>query len=108
REQLLERLDEVNDRIREETARVDGELRSMDRQLAWKVLQMHQKEFQKRWSQPEVADWLDAAGEYLERHLHQWVAAENDSDEEPKAPETPPPAVSEPRLGEFQAKIVKT
>lgn len=107
REQLLERLDEVNDRIREENARVETELRTMDRRLAWKVLQSHQKEFQKRWAQPEVADWLDAAGEYLERHLHQWVAAENESEDE-KALETPPPAVSEPRLGEFQAKIVKT
>lgn len=108
REQLLERLDEVNDRIREENARIDSELRTMDRRLAWKVLQVHQKEFLKKWGQPEVADWLDAAGEYVERHLHQWVAAENDSDDEPKAPETPPPAISEPRLGEFQAKIVKT
>ncbi len=108
REQLLERLDEVNDRIREEQARVEAELRTMDRQLAWKVLQLHQKEFARKWSQPEVADWLDAAGEYLERHLHQWVAADSDSDDDPKASETPPPAVEEPRLGEFQAKIVKT
>ncbi len=108
REQLLERLDEVNDRIREENARIDGELRTMDRKLAWKVLQMHQKEFQKKWVQPEVADWLDAAGEYVERHLHQWVAADSEVDDEAKAPETPPPALTEPRLGEFMAKIVKT
>ncbi|MFY9342452.1 MAG: AAA family ATPase, partial [Planctomycetota bacterium] len=108
REQLLERLDEVNDRIREEQARVDTELRTMDRHLAWKVLQVHQKEFQAKWNQPEVADWLDAAGEYVERHLHQWVAADNDSDDDSKLLETPPPAISEPRLGEFQAKIVKT
>jgi predicted ATP-dependent protease len=107
REQLLERLDEVNERIRQEHARVDGELRGMDRQLAWKVVQVHQKEFLKRWQQPEVADWIDAAGEYLERHLHQWVAAETDGDDD-KANETPPPAVSEPRLGEFHVKIVKT
>lgn len=108
REQLVERLDEVNDRIREEQARVEAELRAMDRQLAWKVLQLHQKEFQRRWNQPEVADWLDAAGEYLERHLHQWVAADNESDEEPTAHDTPPPPLSEPRLGEFHARIVKT
>lgn len=107
REQLLERLDEVNDRIREEQARVDGELRTMDRQLAWKVLQLHQKEFQRRWTQPEVADWLDAAGEYLERHLHQWVAADGDGEEEGGALDAPPP-VAEPRLGEFHARIVKT
>ena len=87
---------------------VEAELRAMDRQLAWKVLQLHQKEFQRRWNQPEVADWLDAAGEYLERHLHQWVAADNESDEEPTAHDTPPPPLSEPRLGEFHARIVKT
>ncbi|MBL8753448.1 MAG: AAA family ATPase [Planctomycetes bacterium] len=108
REQLLERLDEVNDRIREENARIENELRTMDRQLAWKVLQLHQKEFQKRWGQPEVADWLDAAGEYLERHLHQWVAADDGGEDESKALETPPPPVGEPRLGEFMAKVVKT
>jgi predicted ATP-dependent protease len=108
REQLLERLDEVNDRIREENARIENELRTMDRQLAWKVLQLHQKEFQKKWTQPEVADWLDAAGEYLERHLHQWVAADDGGEDDQKALETPPPPVGEPRLGEFMAKVIKT
>jgi ATP-dependent Lon protease len=106
REQLLERLDEVNERIREEQARVDGELRTMDRQLAWKVLQAHSKDFQRRWPQPEVADWLDAAGEFVEQHLGQFVGAESDGDDEGK-PAEPPPAAA-PRLGEFQAKIVKT
>ena len=43
REQLMERLDEVSDRIREEFMRSEGELRGMDRRLAWKVLQSHQK-----------------------------------------------------------------
>lgn len=107
REQLLERLDEVNERIREEQARVDGELRTMDRRLAWQVFQAHGRDFLRKWSQPEVADWMDAAGEYVERHLHQWVAPDTDGDED-KAGETPPPTASEPRLGEFQARIVKT
>ncbi len=106
REQLLERLDEVNDRIRAEQARIDGELRTMDRQLAWRVLQTHSKDFVKRWPQPEVADWLDSAGEFVERHLHRWVGAETDGDDDGK--EAPPSAASEPRLGEFTAKVVKT
>ena len=59
REQLLERLDEVSDRVREEIVRVEHELRTMDRQLASKVLSTHCREFVKRWPQPEVADWLD-------------------------------------------------
>jgi predicted ATP-dependent protease len=107
REQLLERLSEVSDRIREEQARVDGELRTMDRRLCWKVLQAHQKEFQRRWPQPEVADWLDLAGEFVERHLPQFVDGDQDGDDD-KPVEAPPPAASTPRLGEFQAKIVKT
>jgi ATP-dependent Lon protease len=107
REQLLERLDEVSDRIREEQARVDGELRTMDRQLTWKVLQAHQKEFQRRWPQPEVADWLDQAGEFVEQHLPQFVDADHDGEDD-KPVEAPPPAATSPRLGEFRAKILKT
>lgn len=108
REQLLERLEEVNDRIRLEQARIDGELRTMDRQLAWKVLRAHQKQFQLRWPQPEVADWLDAAGEFVEQHLQQFVGVEPEGDEEPKGGEALPPSTAVPRLGEFMVKIVKT
>ena len=108
REQLLERLDEVNDRMREEQARIDGELRTMDRQLAWKVLQAHSKAFQKRWPQPEIADWLDAADEWVEQHLNQFVGVEGDGDDESKPTQVPPPAATAPRLQEFAAKIVKT
>lgn len=110
RDQLLERLDEVNERIQEEQARIDGELRAMDRQLAWKVLRAHQKEFVKRWPQPEVADWLDAAGEFVERHLSQFVALELDLDEETKGEDEKPEQErdNQPKFVEFQAKIVKT
>jgi len=108
REQLLERLDEVNERIREEQARVAGELRQMDRQLAWKVLQTHSGEFVRRWPQPEVADWLDAAGEFVERHLGQFVAQEADGEDEAKETGPAPPPPDAPKSVEFQAKIVKT
>jgi predicted ATP-dependent protease len=111
REQLLERLDEVNERVQEEQTRVDSELRTMDRQLAWKVLRAHQKEFVKRWPQPEVADWLDAAGEFVERHLSQFVALELDLDEDVKGEEAKPAEQeqdNQPKFVEFQAKIVKT
>ena len=111
REQLLERLDEVNERVREEQARVASELRQMDRQLAWKVLQAHSKAFLRRWPQPEVADWVDAAGEFVERHLQQFIALDTETDEEPKSAEVPPPpktADDQPKFAEFQAKVVKT
>ena len=107
REQLLERLDEVSDRVREEGVRVESELRMMDRQLAWKVLQAQQKEFVRRWPQPEVADWLDVAGEYLERHLHLFVGTEVELEDETKIIDLMP-TTAEPRLGEFQSQVVKT
>jgi len=108
REQLLERLDEVNERVREEQARVGAEVRAMDRQLAWKVLQAHTKDFLKRWPQAEVADWLDAAGEFVERHLQRFVAIETGFEDESKPNETSEPPMPEIRFAEFQAKIVKT
>ena len=108
REQLLERLDEVNDRMREEQARIDSEVRTMDRQLAWRVLLAHSKDFQKRWPPPEIADWLDAAGEWVEQHLNQFVGVEVDGDDESKPTDAPPAAAVPPRLQEFAAKIVKT
>jgi len=107
REQLLERLDEVSDRIREELVRSENELRGMDHRLAWKVLQSHHKEFTKKWPHPEVADWLDAAGEFIERNLHQFVGTEVELEDETKVLELLP-AAGEPRLGEFHSQVVKT
>lgn len=106
REQLLERLDEVSDRVREEFLRSEGELRSMDHRLAWKVLQSHQKDFVKKWPQPEVADWLDQAGEFIERNLHEFVGTEVELEDESKVLELLP--TDEPRLGEFHSQVVKT
>jgi len=108
REQLLERLDEVNQRIREEQTRVESELSAMDRQLAWRVLQAQTKEFLRRWPQPEVADWMDAAGEFVERHLAQFISVETNIDEEHKLSEVPAAPPGEARFPEFASKIVKT
>lgn len=107
RSQLLDRLEEVNDRVRAEHSRVAGELREMDCKVAWNVLRAHTREFIKRWPQREVADWLDAAGEFIERHLHQFVGAEElvDEDGEPVEP------VSEAGPGTFpgfRAAVAKT
>lgn len=109
REQLLERLAEVNERVQEEQARVAGELRAMDRQLAWKVLQSHTRDFLRRWPEPEVADWIDSAGEFVERHLPQFVGIDSDADDEKDFDKAPPPPGEEgPKFVEFLAKIVKT
>ncbi|MBK8098463.1 MAG: AAA family ATPase [Planctomycetes bacterium] len=114
RDQLIERLEEVSLRVQAERRRMDGELRDMERRLAWKVLQAHGKEFRTRWPQHEVADWLDAAGEHIERHLRQFVAVDDevedgqgkDDGKEAAAAGEPP---TEPlRLFEFGAQILKT
>ncbi|MEC8253699.1 MAG: AAA family ATPase [Planctomycetota bacterium] len=107
REQLIERLDEVSERIREEFSRAEQEVRAMDRGLAWKVLQNHQKDFVRRWPQPEVADWLDAAREFIERNLHEFIGTEVELEDETTAFELMP-ETAEPRLGEFQSQVVKT
>lgn len=107
RDQLIERLDEVSERIREEFSRAEEEVRAMDRQLAWKVLQNHQKDFVRKWPQPEVADWLDAAREFIERNLHPFVGTEVELEDETTAFELMP-QTAEPRLGEFHAQVVKT
>jgi hypothetical protein len=107
REQLLERLDEVNQRVRAEKIRVDGEVRAMDRQVAWKVLQQHANDFRRRWPQPEIANWLDMAGEFVERNLHRFVGVDVD-DEEGKSVDAPVRVADGLRFAEFEAKIVKT
>ncbi len=108
REHLLERMLEVHERLREELVRSMEELRTMDRQLAWKVLKSYQESFVRRWPQPEVADWVDAAGEFIERNLHQFIASDEELEAEGGGVAVVPDAGEEPRLGEFDSQVVKT
>lgn len=111
REQLLERLEEVLERVRAEAARTAFELRRMDRQHAWKVLAAHSREFGKRWPDSGVADWLDAAGEFVEQHLQRFVADESEGAADGGAGERSAgvtDADGGPMLREFVAKVVKT
>jgi predicted ATP-dependent protease len=107
REQLLERLEEVTDRVRAEQQRMATDLREMDQRLAWHVLASRLKDFQRRWPSVQVADWIDAAGEWIERHLRSWLGAGIDDSEEPDGDEGPP-APGEVRVAEFQAQVVKS
>lgn len=107
REQLLERLEEVTERVRAERRRVFAELREMEQRLAWHVLTSQLKDFRARWPQVQVADWLDAAGEWIERHLRQWLdSSVDDSEDSPE--QLPEPRPTEARVVEFQAQVVKT
>lgn len=112
REQLVERLEEISERVREELRRMQRELRDMDRNLAFRVLQNQGRDFRQRWPQPEVADWLDMAGEFIERNLKDWMAVAGlDDDEAAKDKEAEaeaPPAAPEPRFVEFTAQVVKS
>jgi predicted ATP-dependent protease len=107
REQLVERLEEVSERMRGERRRVAMELREMDQRLAWLVMQSHQKDFCKRWTAPQVADWLDAAGEYIERHLRSWADTQAD-DRDDAGDGAVPARGGDERVPEFLAQVVKT
>jgi ATP-dependent Lon protease len=107
REQLLERLEEVTERVRQERRRMASELREMEQRLSWHVLASHLKDFRQRWPELQVADWLDSAGEWIERHLRQWLDAVADDTEEQQE-EVEAPRDREGRVHEFQAQIVKT
>lgn len=107
REQLLDRLEEVNDRVREEHARVAREMREMDRKLAWNVWSANTADFMERWPQREVADWLDAAGEFVERHLSRFLgSSDEDGEEESALPDAGAPP--EGSVFDFAAAVVKT
>lgn len=113
REQLLERLEEVSERVHAERRRAETDLREMDLRLARRVLGSQTRAFAQRWPQPEVADWLDTASEFVEGHLRAWVDAGGDGDEEPTthggSEIAYAPAVAPERgLLEFSAHVVKT
>jgi predicted ATP-dependent protease len=107
REQMLERLEEVSTRVQQERRRLETDLREMDMRLAWKVLQTHTREFRDRWPQREVADWLDLAGEHIERDLRGFVDHVADDDDEPPK-ESRLPTLADPRSLEFAVQVIKT
>jgi predicted ATP-dependent protease len=109
RDQLVERLEEVGNRVQQERRRLQTDLREMDMRLAWKVLLTHTKEFRARWPQPEVAEWLDRAGERIERDLRGFVDHVDDSDDEAAAkPSGNLPTLADPHSLEFAVQIIKT
>ncbi len=114
RDQLVERLEEVGERIFSERQRVEETLRQMDLDVARRVLSRYVKDFTERWPGTEVADWLDAAAEYIEAHLRQWTGDAADVDEEAASAHEEGDAqslhgvVNQDALHEFSAHIVKT
>jgi lon-related putative ATP-dependent protease len=106
RDELVERLQEVSDRVHEEQRRLKRELREMDRRQAWRVMQTLFQNFRARWEGADVADWLDAAGEHVERHLGEWVQQHDSAGEDGDGPGEPPVLAAGPP--EFAAQILKT
>ena len=115
RAQLLDRLEEVSDRLREQVRVMRNDLREMDRKLAFQVLQGHGKDFRARWPQPEIADWLDVASEYVELHLSRWISlampdaveGQEQAEEPQEEPQPQGRGRSEPKMIEFVAQLVK-
>jgi predicted ATP-dependent protease len=109
REHLVERLEEVSERVRADRRRMAADLREMDARLLRRVIQGQVKDFKERWPQREVADWLDQAAEFIERNLRPWAGHDDGADDGPQrngGSADGEPASS--RQVEFSAHVVKT
>lgn len=74
REVLVERLDQVTDRLLRIGRETEVELRRMDRQVADHVLSGHLREFRRRWQQEQVSEFLEQMRSYILEDLDRWVS----------------------------------
>ncbi|MEM7205499.1 MAG: ATP-binding protein [Planctomycetota bacterium] len=96
---LVERLEEVYDRVRRVHRDTERELREMDQKLASRQLQHLIGEFVSAWPQAEVQRHLDEIRDWIELDLTPWVAGDHD-----QASEQPP---MDPRQ-ELVVHVVRT
>jgi predicted ATP-dependent protease len=114
REELLERLEEATDRARLVIRHAERDLQQMDRKIASRVLEVHFREFKRRWPQVDVAEHLEALRGWVLRNLEPWIRGREDNADDqgqqghgqpPTAPVQPP---VEARFPEFAVQVVKT
>lgn len=124
RDQLMERLEEVTDRVRALVRRSHADLREMDLGVVRRVLGQLFKDFSSRWPQEPITRWLTGLGEHVEADLDRWLDEEGDDDPQrdgqngdaqegeataPAAPRSrdedgPPPL---PRFAELEVHLIK-
>ena len=92
RDKLMDRLEEVTERLLRIGQEADGELRRMDQQVAGHVLRSHLRNFAKRWDNDEVTEFLVQLREHVLEDVDRWVAAEPiPESDDVSAPSTPEP-----------------
>ncbi|MHC4513224.1 MAG: AAA family ATPase [Planctomycetota bacterium] len=74
REVLVERLEQVTDRLLRIGRDTELELRRMDRQVADHVLKARLREFRRRWQQEQVASFLEQMRSHILEDLERWVS----------------------------------
>ena len=113
REELLERLEEATERVRQLRHHAQRDLQQMDRRIADRVLDLHFKEFARRWPQREVAEHLQALRGFVLRNLELWVRGREENGEEQGQETAQVPLVTqspagEERMAELAVHVVKT
>ncbi len=94
RDKLMDRLEEVTERLLRISHDTDEELRRMDRHVAIHVLRSHLRSFGRRWNHDEVTEFLDSLQEYILLDLDRWVTGDPRHDAEDHLPDDstqPPP-----------------
>ena len=125
RDQLMDRLEEVTDRLVRISQETDLELRRLDQQVARHVLRSHLRPCARAWDNEDVSEFLVRFRDYVLQDLERWVAGDapeepREGDDAPRAedgdgllPHAPPPAPPSPRgeplrfLG-VEVHVVKT
>ncbi len=82
REAMLERVEEVFDRLRRQTRRTEEELAELDRQHVLRHVGALLDEFRRAWPQPEVDARLAEIRANIERELPRWVLEPSESEGE--------------------------
>ena len=82
RDRLMDRLEDVTERLLGINHETDEELRRMDQQVGGHVLKTHLRSFARRWENDEVAEFLVGLKEHVLRDLDRWVSGDTQHEQE--------------------------
>lgn len=118
RDRLMDRLEEVTDRLLKIHKDIETERRRMDSQVAERVVDSQLRPFRQRWSQEGVGEFLNGLREAILQDLEPWLTQDAPPDAaaeaqaaagEGAAPPPPPPLREEPlRFLGVEVHVVKS
>jgi predicted ATP-dependent protease len=113
REVLVERLEEVSDRIRAGRRKAEQQLRALDRQVGERILEQIFRDIRARWPQPAVEAFLRDVKWSVGRNLERWVSPDEETaaggeEESPPAAEPETHARASARFHELAVHVVRT